>query len=458
MSVIIPVILCGGSGTRLWPLSRSDRPKQLIALTGDHTLLEGTLMRAKTIAGAGDPICVTAADTRPEVRQSLDRLGLRGRLLLEPEPRNTAPALTAAALVACDSDADAIIVALPADHIIEDSAAFAASIGWACAAAQKGWLVTLGVRPRQASAALGYIMPDAGIDGLPHVSRVKRFIEKPTAEVAQGLIETGGLWNAGIVVARADQLIVAMRKHDPAVLEAIGRSLEAGQSGADDVHLGKSEFAAAPNISFDKAVLERHESVAVTALATMWRDVGTWAEVAELHNSDMDGNRHTGRVHLSASRNSFVFSPHRLTVGIGLTDLVVVDTPDALLVANGREIGQLRAVVEAMATASYPEVAADVRSVASDGHLVKVVSGDATHAHRFSLRAGETTRREPHQDVSRHWIVLQGTVQVTIGNQVSSHGANQSFRVAPGVSHIIDNKGSAPVKLIEVHLMAKATH
>lgn len=176
MSVVVPVILCGGSGTRLWPLSRSNRPKQLIALGGDHTLLEGTLLRAKGIASASIPVCVAAAAHEAEVRASLDRLGLRCRLLLEPEPRVTAPALCAAALVGARIDPDAIIVALPADHIIAHGGNFVTSIAYAVAAAEKNWLTILGVRPRQATSALGYIMPGSAIDGSPQVNRVGRFI------------------------------------------------------------------------------------------------------------------------------------------------------------------------------------------------------------------------------------------------------------------------------------------
>jgi mannose-1-phosphate guanylyltransferase/mannose-6-phosphate isomerase len=348
MNRVIPVILCGGAGTRLWPLSRTDRPKQLISLVGDHTLLEGTFKRAAMIAGAGDPICVTAAAYGPEVRQSLEQLGLQGRVVLEPEPRNTAPALTAAALVARGIDPDAIIVALPADHIIENNAAFAQCIGRACDAAKQGWLTVLGIKPRYASSALGYIEPGAGLEGLPQVYRVKLFVEKPEQCIAEGLIGGGALWNAGIVVARADSVIEAMRKHEPKVLEAVERSLATGRSEMHTFHLGHAAFAGSPSISFDKAVLERQDTVAVTSLDAMWRDVGTWTEVAELYAADADGNRQRGRVHLSSSRGSFVFSPERLTVGIGLTDMVVVDTPDALLIANRNDLGLVRDVVEAM--------------------------------------------------------------------------------------------------------------
>ena len=442
MSVVIPVILCGGSGTRLWPLSRSNRPKQLISLGGEYTLLEGTLKRANTIAGASDPICVTAAAYGTEVRQSLDRLGMRGSLLLEPEARNTAPALAAAALVVHRIAADAVLVVLPADHVIEEGDAFTASIARACLASEQGWLTILGVRPRRVSSALGYIMPGAAIDGLPQITRVSRFIEKPEPDVAKSLIATGALWNAGIVVARANTVIEAMRKHDPAVLEAVERSLAGGRSEVGDIHLGLGEFAAAPRISFDKAVLERHEAVAVTALDAMWRDVGTWTEVAELYPADANGNRQRGRVQLSSTRDSFVLSPHRLTVGIGLADLIIVDTPDALLIANRDELGPMGKVVEVMTAAGYPEVAAGVEQVKTKW----IEMGDR-----------EISIRQPHVNNSRYWIVLQGTARLTVRDESSIYAMNESFHVPPGTFHTIGNADTAPLQMIEIHVLAKAS-
>ncbi len=452
MSVIIPVILCGGSGTRLWPLSRRDRPKQLVSLVGDETLLEATLRRAGALGGSGEIICVTAADYGAEVRQSLSRMGQRGRLLLEPEPRNTAPALTAAALLAARIDPEAIVVALPADHFIDGDDAFVASVARACAAAERGWLTILGVRPRHPSPAFGYIVPDGAIAGQPGVARVRHFIEKPTPEVALGLIEAGALWNAGIVVGRADHVIAAVQKHEPSVLAAVERSLKAGESGPDGLRLDGRAFAAAPSISFDKAVLERHEAVAQTLLESVWRDVGTWGEVAELYAADGGGNRHRGRVHLSASQNSFVFSPHRLTVGIGLADLVVIDTPDALLVANRKELGRVREVVEAMAAAHYPEVEA---GKLRGGEVIREApagAGGAFQTRHVSVRPGEVIRREPQVDAARHWIVLAGSVQVTVGGAVSTYEAPQSFHVLPGNAHRLANRGALPAELIEVIL------
>jgi mannose-1-phosphate guanylyltransferase/mannose-6-phosphate isomerase len=439
MSLVIPVILCGGSGTRLWPMSRSDRPKQLLSLGGDHTLLEGTLLRAKAIAGAGDPICVAAVAYGAEVRQSLDRLGLRGRLLVELEPRNTAPALCAAALVAMRTDPKAIIVALPADHVIEDGEIFAASIARAVAAAEKSWLAILGVRPRHASSALGYIVPGAALGGVPQVHRVSRFVEKPETEIAAGLVSTGALWNAGIVVARAGSVIAALRKHEPAVLKAVKHSLANARTETDEVRLSRDEFAAAPSISFDKAVLERHEAVAVTALDAMWRDVGTWAEVAELYPPDESDNRQEGRVQLSASHNSFVLSPHRLTVGIGIEDLIVVDSPDALLIVNRNELGLVREAVEALTADSYSGVAA---------------ADEQLNVKKILLRRSEISIRQPHSDHSRYWIILEGSVKLTIKNISSTHLTGQCFQVPSGVFHTIGSLNSTSAELIEIHLIA----
>lgn len=448
MSVVIPVILCGGSGTRLWPLSRSNRPKQFISLSGDHTLLEETLLRAKAIAGAREPICVTGAAFVGAVRQTLDRLVLPGLLLVEPEPRNTGPALCAAALVAMQTDLNAIIVALPADHVIQEGQAFAAAIAGAIAAAEKNWLVILGVKPRHASSALGYVVRGDAVDDLPEVYRVSRFAEKPETEIAKNLVSTGALWNAGIVVARAETVIAAVRKHEPSILEAVKKSLANARHLPDELQLNQADFVEAPRISFDNAVLERHGAVAVMTLDALWRDVGTWAEVAELYPADGDGNRKLGKVQLSSSCNSFVLSQHRLTVGIGLNDLIVVDAPDALLVASRKDLGSLREVVEGI-NAAAPEVFFRVHGVGSGEH-----DGEGTtRAHCVTLAPEETTRRPAHNYAARYWIVQEGKVKLTVEGQVSCHGANQCFRVPPGLTHSIRTEGKAAAILIEVSIL-----
>lgn len=452
MSAIIPVILCGGSGTRLWPVSRRDRPKQFASLVGNETLLDATLRRAGVIAGSGEIICVTAAEYGAAVRHSIDRLGLRGRLLLEPEPRNTAPALAVAALAAMRIDPAAILVALPADHFIEEGDGFATSVARACTAAAGDWLTVLGVAPRHPAAAFGYIVPGAAIEGLPGVARVSHFIEKPPPELARRLIDEAALWNAGIVVARAALIIEAVREHEPSILAAVERSLGAGESDEDGLRLERGSFGGAPKLSFDNAVLERHGRVAVTPLDAPWRDVGTWEEVAELFPADAGGNRRRGRVHFTASRNSFVFSPHRLTVGIGLSDVVVVDTPDALLVASRDDLGRLRGVVEALAAERYPEVSADTLGLAAAGAGGVRSSGGSFLATELSLAPGETLRREPRPGVACHWIVLEGGVSVSFAGGATTYGECQSFYVPPGIALQLASCGGLPARLIEVRV------
>lgn len=455
MSLVIPVILCGGSGTRLWPLSRSDRPKQFVTLTGNQTLLEGTLLRAAKITGALDPICVTAAAHGAAVRNSLNRLEMGGHLLLEPCARSTAPALCAAALVASRIDPDVVIVALPADHIIEDDTAFVTSIGWARAAALKSHLVVLGVTPRHAAAGFGYILPGASLEGFHHVMRVEKFIEKPSEESARDLIERGALWNAGIVVARASEVVKAIEQHAPAVLAAVEKSLAANSGDMEMVRLAVEEFAASPSVSFDRAVLEKSAAVAVAALPSMWRDVGTWDAVAELFGGDMDGNRHRGRVRLSASTDSFVFSPHRLVVGLGLKDLVVVDTPDALLIANRHHLDDVRGVVAAMAGDHFPEVGGNDLQEYSEA---REAAAGGIEMRRIALSAGQSEICVPQRDVTRYWIVLMGTVEVTIDKFASTFTAHQSFYVTPGHACRFTNGEALPAKLLEVRLAGKTDH
>lgn len=454
MSVIIPVILCGGSGTRLWPLSRIDRPKQFVSLTGHRTLIEDTLLRAAKIAGAGDPICVTASAHSAAVRRSLHRLGMSGRLLLEPRPRGTAPALCAAALVAMQNDPEAILVALPADHIIEDDAAFAKSIEHACEAMETSHLVVLGVTPGHPAPGFGYIMPGASFENFHHVKRVEKFIEKPSEEIARDLIERGALWNAGIVVARASAIVKAMEFYAPAVLEAVEKSLGADVGNLDKVELAEHTFSQSPNISFDKAVLENCTTVAVVSLPAVWRDVGTWDAVAELFNADPDGNSHKGRVRLSASSDNFVFSPHRLTVGVGLKDLIVVDTPDALLIANRHEMRDFREIVAAMAASRNPEVGSDdMRAGSHTGNA----SFGGIEMRQILLEPGDSSHCDPQPTASRYWIVLEGAVQVTIGSDTFYYGTHQSFHVMAEQACFIAHRGIGSVKLLELSIARQPT-
>lgn len=339
---IRPVILCGGSGTRLWPLSRPEFPKQFLTLKGEKSLLEQTLSRATAIGRRAAPILIASTHHHDLVAETLSRCGTEAELIFEPVARNTAPAIAAAALVAAKSNPEDILVVMPSDHLIEGQSEFVGSVESASALAREGWIAILGVVPSEPSSALGYIVPGDAVGGAGR--RVKRFVEKPSREMAEELVCAGAFWNAGMVVAKAQNVINALRQHEPAVLSNVELSLHA-KSDANEYYLSADAFELAPKISFDHAVLERHTQVAVTPLGAAWRDVGTWNEVASLHAGDETGNRTVGDVHLYASRGNFVYSPDRRILGLGIEDLVIVSSPDALLIARREHLSLLSQVV-----------------------------------------------------------------------------------------------------------------
>ncbi|MFO0991214.1 MAG: sugar phosphate nucleotidyltransferase [Hyphomicrobiales bacterium] len=338
-----PVILCGGSGTRLWPLSRPEFPKQFLTLKGDKSLLEQTLSRAAAIGGEATAILIASSQHRDLVAETLKRAGTEAELIFEPTARNTAPAIAAAALVAARRNPHDILMVMPSDHIIEGVEAFATSVETAATLARDGWISILGVVPSEPSSVLGYIVPGEGIGEAGW--RVQRYVEKPSHQTAEELISAGAFWNAGMVVARAQDLIDALSQHEPAVLAAVEASLERGPN-AREYRLNASVFETAPKISFDYAVLERHERVVVTPLRAAWRDVGTWNEVATLYARDEDGNRVVGDVHLLASKGNFVHSATRRILGIGIEDLVIVDSPDSLLIVRRGDLSSLSRAVQ----------------------------------------------------------------------------------------------------------------
>lgn len=449
MSNIVPVILCGGSGTRLWPLSRRAFPKQF-AVEFDHaSLLDLTLRRCAGLRDVSGCIAVTGEDYRFMVREAMEREGLAGDILLEPEARNTAPALCAAALHIESTFCDAMMLVLPSDHFIPDIDAFAAALVPAVELARDGWWVTLGISPDKPSTAYGYIQPGDAIKGLGG-QQVTRFLEKPDADTARRLIEQGCLWNAGIFVVKASVAAAMIAHHAPGVHEPVATAV--ARLAADQVfrRLDPASFAGATSISIDYAVLEKEARVAVVPYPGAWTDLGSWDAVATVHAPDACGNRSEGDAIFNDCHNSFVYSPGKLTVALGLDDVVVIDTPDALLVTTRDKAEQVKHVVDDLKARERPEVS-DHRKVARPwGAFEEIDRGERYQVKRITVKPGAQLSLQYHHHRAEHWIVVKGTARVTRGDEVFLLRENESTYIPLGSVHRLENPGKADLELIEV--------
>lgn len=343
--MIIPVILSGGEGRRLWPLSSPERPKQFLALAGEETLLQQTVRRLSDRALFAPPIIVGGSGQRFRIAEQLRSAGLAaGRIVLEPQGRNTGPALAAGALLALSQDPDALILSAHADHAIPDSAAFLATVTRGVSAAEAGRVVLFGMRPSHPATGYGYIRPGEAIDA--DVCTVARFVEKPTEAAAKALVGEGCLWNSGIFLMRAAQLVAEFEAHAPDVLEAVRAAVSDAQSDADFLRLDPAAFARAPSIAIDHAVMERTSNAAVVTADFAWSDIGSWAAVWETQTKDEAGNAVRGRVVLQGVRDTLVFTEGPVVAACGVADLVIVATPERVLILPRSLDQQVRALAE----------------------------------------------------------------------------------------------------------------
>jgi len=451
---LFAVVLCGGSGTRLWPLSRLEYPKQFVSIAGDQSLLEMTLARARLLAPDKRLLCVAGEMHRFLTQDTLDAMGVDAKLLLEPAPRNTAPALGCAALWALSVDRDAVLTCLPADHHIADGEAFARVVGEAVPAAEAGWWMTLGVTPDHASTAYGYIAAGAALgDGLAG-NQVQRFIEKPDHETATQLIADGHLWNAGIFVVRADKLLEALARHAPAVVDACKAAMASLAADGRFLRMDGQAISASPAISIDYAVLENHDRIGVLPFAGSWSDVGSWNAVAEVaavpSPDDGRGNRGEGDIRFVDCHNTYLYSPGRLTVALGLDDLVVIDTPDALLVARKDRAEAVRGIVDALKGEGREEAQVHRRVKRPWGSFESIDRGERFQVKRITVKPGASLSLQYHHHRAEHWIVVNGTAQVTCNDSVFTLSANESTYIPCGAVHRLENPGEDLLELIEV--------
>ncbi|WP_332778383.1 mannose-1-phosphate guanylyltransferase/mannose-6-phosphate isomerase [Polaromonas sp.] len=446
---ITPVILCGGSGTRLWPLSRKSFPKQFVPLIGNKSLLQLTLERVAQVSGgstASEVICVAAEDHRFLVSEAMQAAKIKGQIILEPVARNTAAAMALAALKVGPQD---LLLFSPSDHHIPDAQAFAAMVQQGSQAARQGAIVTFGVVPSFPCTAYGYIEQGAasGNDSFG----VTRFIEKPAADRAEALILQGNvLWNAGIFLAQADTLLKALQLHAPDIFQSCQQAMAQAKQDQQFVRPEPEAFSTCRSESIDYAVLERHKKVAVVPFAGTWSDVGSWNAVADLSPADNQDNRIDGQGLAVQSKRTYIHAPHRTVVALGTQDLLIIDTPDALLVAASSHAEQVKHVVAQLETQQSPEASMHRRVARPWGWYDSIDRGERFQVKRIAVKPGASLSLQKHHHRAEHWIVVSGTALVTKGSETFLLTENQSTYIPIGETHRLENPGKTDLEIIEV--------
>jgi mannose-1-phosphate guanylyltransferase/mannose-6-phosphate isomerase len=446
MNDLLPVILSGGSGTRLWPLSRESYPKQFLPLVEDISMLQATWRRVAPLAGRR-PIVVANQEHRFMAAQQLREMGAEpSAILLEPVGRNTAPAIAVAALEAMRDGEDALLLVLPSDHVIRDEAAFHAVVQAALPAAREGRLVTFGIVPTAPETGYGYIQAAAG-EG---VRAVAQFVEKPDRQTAERYLASGAyFWNSGMFLFRASRYLQELQRWQPAMLAACRQALDEARRDTDFVRLQAERFATCPSDSIDYAVMEKTDAAAVIALDAGWNDVGSWAALWEATPQDAEGNAHHGDVIALNCRNTYAHAS-RLVAMIGLDDVVVVDTDDALLIAHRDQVQQVKDVVGRIKGSGRTHAVTHRKVYRPWGAYDSIDNGERFQVKRITVKPGGALSLQMHHHRAEHWIVVSGTAKVTRGDETILLAENQSTYIPLGVVHRLENPGRLPLELIEV--------
>ena len=452
MTPIVPVLLSGGSGTRLWPLSRETHPKQFQPLVGDGSLLQATWRRIEGLAGMARPIVVANEEHRFMVAEQLRQLGVApAALLLEPVGRNTAPAIAVAALQAMAGGDDPLLLVLPSDHVIRNVPAFHAAVQAATAAAGQGALVTFGIVPTGPETGYGYIKSAAAGGSGDGVRGVERFVEKPDLATAQGYVASGDyFWNSGMFLFRASRFLAELQRFAPAMVQAATAALDGAKRDVDFLRLDRAAFEACPADSIDYAVMEKTAAAAVLPIDVGWSDVGSWSALWEIADQDPDGNAHHGDVIALGCRNTLAWGGRRLVSLLGLSDVIVVDTDDALLVAARDQVQQVKDIVAKLKADKRPEASVHRKVYRPWGSYDGVDSGERFQVKRIVVKPGAALSLQMHHHRAEHWIVVSGSARVTCDDRVFLLGENQSTYIPLGSKHRLENPGKVPLELIEV--------
>lgn len=454
--MITPVILAGGSGTRLWPLSRAMYPKQFVRLNGENSsLLGATLDRLKVDGVIGAPILMCSNDHRFLVKDELDRSGVAPQaIILEPMARNTSPAIAVAALLAAKADPNTILAVLPSDHVVKDGAAFIDCLQRAAEVAATGKLVLFGVPATEPHTGYGYICRGeklAGANG--SAFSVAAFTEKPDRAKAQSYLDAGGYyWNSGIFIFSAKAYLEELERYQPDALKAARDALDGATPDLDFLRLDGTAFANAPNISIDYAVMERTDRAAILPLDAGWNDVGSWSSLWEVASHDDRGNTVQGDAILVDTTGSYIHSEKSLVSTIGVKDLVIVDTPDALLVADKGRSQDVAKIVQSLRKQNRREQEQHLRNHRPWGFFETLSLGSRFQVKLLQVKPGGRLSTQMHHHRSEHWIVVRGTAKVTVNDQQSLVKEGESVFITATDWHRLENPGRVPLEIIEVQI------
>jgi mannose-1-phosphate guanylyltransferase/mannose-6-phosphate isomerase len=449
--VIIPVILSGGSGTRLWPLSREAYPKQFLPLVDQRTMLQNTALRIAGLADTTAPLVVCNEEHRFMVAEQLRAVGIQpAAVILEPIGRNTAPAVAVAALHAQLAGADPILLILPADHVIADVEGFRAAVRQIAPHAEAGRLITFGIVPTAPEIGYGYIKAGAPLDD-SGVCKVERFVEKPDTATAQTYLQSGAYsWNSGMFMFRASAFLAELERFAPAMLAACQQALATGRADTDFLRLDRKAFAACPKDSIDYAVMEKTDQAVVLPLTVGWNDVGSWSALWEAGERDADGNITRGDVIAVDTRDTYVDASTRLVATVGVADLVVVETADAVLVASKERVQEVKAVVDQLKASQRPEGRNHRKVYRPWGCYDSIDLDQRFQVKHITIKPGACISSQMHHHRAEHWVVVSGTARVLRGDEEFLLTENQSTYIPVGIPHRLTNPGKIPLEIIEV--------
>lgn len=447
--MILPIIMAGGSGSRLWPLSRTLYPKQFLSLTSSNTMLQETIYRLNDIEHTA-PLLICNEEHRFIVAEQLRNASIKSSgIILEPIGRNTAPALTLAALTAINLEQDPLLLILPADHVIQNNEIFIQKINDAIQLAKENKLVTFGITPNYPETGYGYIKVGKKIDDNAYI--VDKFFEKPSSQVAQEYIDTKEYyWNSGMFLFKASSYLSEIEKHSPDILAACKQSISTATHDLDFIRIDEKEFSLCPEDSIDYALMEKTNNAVVVPIDIEWSDIGSWSALWELSTKDDNGNVIKGDVLTENTKNSYIFSQNKLVTTVGVDDLVIVDTKDALLIAEKSKVQDIKSIVNKLKDTNRIERIQHREIFRPWGSHDEIAQGDRYHVKHIKIKPGEKTALQLHYHRAEHWIVVQGTAKIVIGDTSVLISENESRYIPIGIPHQIENPGKIDLHLIEV--------